>query len=361
MAVTAALIGGGAALGSGLLGMFRPQDKAAAAQAEISRQQLDLARENLTAQMANQGLANQRAVAGTSDSFGTTVRYDPVTNTWVTQEGALPQAADRSALQATILRNTKDMQDQELLNELAMRRAGMAQPIADTALRQLQNFRPQSYDELAGLLTQQGITAARATYDPLRNDVLRSVARTGSAAGPVLAELGRSEAQNLRNTLQQSLIDSLTQTTNINNARRQGLESAATTASGLATPQIGQTPIQGSNINLTTNQGTGTRAGQAAYTTASSAYGPNTATGAATAAGQLAAKYPGDATSGIDRAVSGLKDLSTSFNQGGAGYNLLQSLFKNPSSSGSWDTSVGSTLGGGDYQWGMTTPADNWS
>jgi len=326
-AITAALIGGGAALGSAGLGLLRPADQNAAIQAQVARQQLALARENLAAQMANQGLANQRAVAGTADSFGTTVHYDPITNTWITSEGALPMAADRSALQATILRNTKDMQDQELVNEMALRRAALAQPAADTALRNLQNFRPTSQNELAGLMTQQGIEAARATYDPLRNDVLRATQRTGTAAGPVLAELGRSEAQNLRNTLRQSLIDSITQTDAINNSRRQGLESAATTASALATPQIGQTPIQGSNINLTTNQGVGTRAGQAAYTTAGSAFGPNQALGGSNTAAALANQYPGPSTTAFDRAVSGLKDISTSFNQGGAGYNLINALY----------------------------------
>jgi hypothetical protein len=149
-----------------------------AEQNRLSQEQLDLSKANLTQQQIVQALINQRAIAGTRDSFGSSMQYDPATNTWMSKLGALPEAADRASMQASIEANTTDPARVRLANQEAMRNAALAQPYADTARRNLEGFRPKGQDELVGLLTQQATEAARQTYDPLRNDVLRSVQRT---------------------------------------------------------------------------------------------------------------------------------------------------------------------------------------
>lgn len=307
MAITAALIAGGASLAAAGIGAAtRGGGGGGGGTTGISQDELNFNKQQLAAQMQQQALANQRAVAGTQDSFGTTVKYDPYTNTWTTAEGALPQASDTAAMQSAITRNTTDLQQQELVNALAMRRAGLAAPAADAALRDLQSFRPMRQDELAGLLTQQATDAARATYDPLRADTLRAVARTGTAAAPVLAELGRSEAGNLRDSLRSALIDSMTQTNQINQQRQAGLENAAANTAALATPSIGQVGL----ANPATAQLGQLGAQRAAYAAGSTPRGSPNTTGTDAAYANLLKNQP-DPNFGTNQLVSGLKDLGT--------------------------------------------------
>ena len=326
MAITAALIGGAATLGAAGMGLARSGSGGAAQ--GISEAELQANKDALVQQLQQQALVNRRAVAGTQDAFGTTVKYDPYTNTWITDEGALPKAADTAALQAGITRNTTDLQQQELVNLLAMQRAAQAGPAADAAIRELSAFRPMRQDELAGLLTQQSTDAARASYDPLRADVLRSVARTGSAAGPVLAQLGKSEADNLRQSLRENLITAMTQTEGINQQRRQGLQSAATTAAGLATPQIGQTQIQSVNSPALSQLGQQ----RAIYAGGATPKG-NTGMGDLNSAYAALAGKQGDPNFGLNQAQTGLKELGSAFKEGGVGSTLLQKLFGGSSSS----------------------------
>lgn len=335
MALTAALIGGAATLGAAGLGAIGRSQGGGGAQG-VSLEELQFNKDQLAQQLQQQALANRRAVAGTQDSFGTTVRYDPATNTWITDEGALPKAADTSALQAGITRNTTDLQQQELVNLMAMRRAGQAGPLADAAIRELSAFRPMSQDELAGLLTQQSTDAARAAYDPLRSDVLRSVARTGSAAGPVLAQLGRSEADNLRTALRENLISAMTQTNQINQQRRQGLENAATNASALATPNIGQTQINQPNTPALSTLGQQ----RALYAAGNTPKGNPDVGGVNTAYSALGKTSATDPNFGLNQAQTGLKELGSFFGKGGQGTDILKGLFGSGGGSSSSNTNL---------------------
>ena len=319
MALIAALIGGAASLGAAGIGAMS-RGGGGGGQQGVSQDELNFNKQQLAAQMQQQALANQRAVAGTRDSFGTTVKYDPYTNTWTTDEGPLPQASDTAAQQSAITRNTTDLQQQELVNALAMRRAGLAAPAADAALRDLQSFRPMRQDELAGLLTQQSTDAARAAYDPLRADTLRAVARTGSAAGPVLAQLGKSEADNLRQSLRENLITAMTQTEGINQQRRAGLENAAANTNALATPSIGQVGL----ANPATAQLGQLGAQRAAYAAGSTPRGSPNTTGTDAAYAALRGSQ-GDPNFGVNQAVSGLKSLGT-FMGSNQGTKLVQGI-----------------------------------
>ena len=320
MAITAALIGGAATLGAaGLSAMGR---SGATPAQDTSWMQLQSDRDQLTAQMQQQALANRRAVAGTTDSFGTSVQYDPATNTWRTVYGQLPQQTETAADQASILKNTTDIMQQELANRDAIRRAQLAGPAADTAIRELTNTSPMSREALTGLLTQQAVTAQREAYDPLRADTLRSIARTGSAGGPVLAQLGRTEADSLRKSLIDAQLAGLQGADSINQTRQGNALSLAGGTSSLATPNLGQTQVQPSSIANTMGQVVAQRAGNAAYTTPKGYTQP----------GQLDAAYGnigktvGDPNFGVNQAISGLKDVSTFFGKGGGGQDLIKQI-----------------------------------
>ena len=328
-AITSALISGGLAAagtaGGGLLSMFS-NNAQAQRQAQLTQEQLDLDRQNQVQQQMVQALVNQRAVAGSADSMGTTQVYDPQTNTWKTTLGPLPQAATEAATRAGIQQNTVDRARQELINQVAARRAADAAPAADAAARDVASFRPMQGSELTGLLTDQGITAARQAYDPLRADVLRSTARTGTAAGPVLAELGRSEAQNLRNTLTDAQIQGLTGVENINQQRLGNLTSRAGTTAALATPSISPPPIAGDQTSNLLSQLTSQRAGSAGGTTAQGAFGANQAE---FGANQAAAGVKTASTDfGLQQAGAGLKDLGGLFAPKGAGSDLVSLLMQ---------------------------------
>ena len=239
-AAIASILGTGVTV-AGQLGRSnaQPQQKA-----PISESALQQASSNDQYQRALSALINQRSVAGTSDSFGSTLQYDPATNTWVSKLGALPQAEQTSASQAAIARNTTDLRQSQLANENAMRRASMAEPGYDTAVRNLQQFRPQSAEELGALLTQQGVTANNAVMRPIIADTLTQYGRANSNASVPLANLGRQSYDNLRDALISGRIGALQNTTSINNANRQGLESAATTSAGLSNPNLQFSGIQ---------------------------------------------------------------------------------------------------------------------
>jgi len=242
MAATAAAIIGALATTAGAAssiasqyGRGNPQGDARIA---IEQQQLQDARDNQAYQRMVAQMVNQRAVAGQTDSFGSSMEYDPGSNTWISKLGALPQAAQTAAEQAGISRNTTDMRQAQLANAIAARRATEAGPAADSARRALEAFRPMQSGELTGLLQQQATNAARETFDPLRQDTLRSFARSGSGVGDVLAKLGKSESSNLRDSLIDAQIKGMTGVDSINQGRRQGLEQSAANTATLANPQF---------------------------------------------------------------------------------------------------------------------------
>lgn len=341
------------ALASGAAGMASAGRSQAgiAEQNRISQEQLDAQKTNALQQQIVQAMINQRAVAGTQDSFGSSMRYDPATNTWISELGPLPQAADRAAMQAGIQANTVDPARVRLANEVAMRAAAEAQPYADQTRRDLQSFRPMGQDQLIGLLTNQATTAARATYDPLRNDVLRGVQRTGTAAGPVLSELGRGEAANLRNALRDAMITGMTTTDQINQGRRSSLENAAANARTLATPNLQNPNITGSAQGNTLASLMQQRSTNAPSSTAQGMYGANLASAGMNAGYNNVLSHMTDPNFGLNQTISGLKDIGTLFGKGGAGQEFLKSVggwFSGNDNSGYTDTERTAAANWGD-------------
>jgi hypothetical protein len=145
----------------------------------------------------------------------------------------------------------------------------------------------------------------------------------------VLAQLGLGEAQNLRNSLRDNLISAMTSTDQINQSKRAGLENAAVNAATLATPNLGTTSLTPSTNSSTLAQLVAQRAGNAAYTTAAGAAGPNNAANIAGAGFNAARSTVPDPNYGLNQGVSGLKDLSTFFGKGGQGGDLINQV-------GSW-------------------------
>lgn len=205
-------------------------------QADYGAAQLQDARNNEMYQRMVSAMVNQRSIAGSQDSWGSSVQYDPGSNTWRSQLGAEPEAADRASMQASIRQNTTQARMAELANEQAALRAARAGPAADAAQRQLADYRPMGRDDLVALLTRQGTTAANAAYTPIVQDTLRQYARTGVNAGPVLSDLGRTQADSLRKTLMDAQIAGMTGVDQVNESRRRGLADTATTAAAFASP-----------------------------------------------------------------------------------------------------------------------------
>lgn len=356
---TIAGVGAVANLASGLLGSAANNAQQQRAY-DLQVAQMQQAQQNEQYQRAVQAMVNQRAVAGTQDSFGTTTRYDPTTNSWVQTLGALPQAADTAAINANMVRNTTDLMQQELANRVSMQRAAAAGPAADTARWNLQNFRPMTADTLTGLMSQQGIEAARQAYDPLRADTLRAVARTGTAAGPVLRQLGLGEAQNLRNTLIDAQIQGLTNVAGINTANYNRLANAAGVTQQLATPTIGQGNLGQSSSDQLLAQLTANRAQWAPSSTAQGAYGSNMGTQIAGAQTGAAAGAVPNTNFGLQQVQSGLRDIGSFASNTGTGgmAQLMTALGLGGGSSGG---TVSSATGGTDYSsiYGPSFPSEN--
>lgn len=331
MALTAMAIAGGvsaaASAGSGIAGLFANNNQAER-QFQLQQDNLDLNKQNLTAQQMVQALVNQRAVAGTTDAFGSTTRYDPATNQWFSDLGPLPKAQQTSAIQAGITQNTTDRARIELANQVAAQRASEAAPMADAANRDLASYRPITGTDLTGLLTQQATIANREAYDPLRADVLRSTARTGTAAGPVMAQLGISEAQNLRNSLLDAQVQGMTNAGNINQQRLGNLTSRASTANQLATPNL-VTPQIASNdpTNTVQNQLLAAMAKQAGGTTAYGMAGPNAAANSLNSATTSAANAVPNSNLDVTKAQSALSQLGGATGSQNTQNALLAKLF----------------------------------
>lgn len=270
-------------------------------QADMSAAQLAQAQNNEQYQRMIESMIQQRSVAGTQDSFGSTMQYDPNTNTWTSKLGQLPFNAQTAADQAAIERNTTDARQAQLANEVAARRATQAGPVADTALREMQSFRPMGQDQLVGLLERQATNASNASFDPLRSDMLRSFQRSGTAAGPVLAALGKQQADTLRDSLIQAQIQGMTNVGSINQSKQQALAQNAGNAATLANPQFQYAGISPSDKSATMAQAIAARAQNAAIAPAYGAGPVNEATKLGQAAGtQAISRVPGQLNTGAD-------------------------------------------------------------
>ena len=243
-AAIATILGTAVQAGSTIAGTMGRRDTQAQAGNQYAANQLQDARNNDMYQRALSTLINQRSIAGSTDEYGSTMRYDPATNQWVSSLGAQPKAVQDASDLANISRNTTDLRQAQDANAEAVKRANLARPGADTAIRNLQTQRDMPASALVGLLQQRATDAARSTFDPLNADFLRQSQRTGTSAGSGLAALGKQEYDSLRDSLVDSQIKGLTGVDAINQGRRTSLENSATNNVMLATPQFQYPQIQ---------------------------------------------------------------------------------------------------------------------
>jgi hypothetical protein len=374
-AAVSALAGlGSAAINSSRSNGQAQQQSGLAANAQAS------AESNAQQQAMIQALINKRSTAGFQDSAGSSLRYDPTTNQWISALGKLPEQVQTSADQASVSRNTTDLRQAQDANAQSALRAARAGSYADTARRELENFRPMGHEQLIGLLGQQATNANNATYRPLVADTLRAFARTGTAAGPVLAQLGKGSADSLRDSLLDAQIKGMQGTEALNQSKRSvlggagignatspsavseeelakskrsGLLNNAQTASGLATPAFGYSQITPSTYASTMANLANQRATTASTAPAYGAAAKNEAEKMVQGAYGTQIKQTVDPNYGIAQTQSGLDSLSTAFGKGGTGRELVNAIksYTNadkPSTDYSWVSGMNKGFGSTD-------------
>ena len=283
-ATVAAIVGATAAAAGAGASIFGGGGSGNAQRMDYTAAQLAQAQNNAIQARINAAYTTRLGQAGYSDSQGNSYSYDPGTNSWVSTLGKLPAQVQTAADQAAISRNTTDLAQAQGANARADMNAARAQPLIDAAQRRLANFQPTTGSELGSLLGETAANANTTAYRPVIQDTLRTFARTGTSAGPVLADIGRRSSADLRQSLIDAQIQGMTQAGNINNQNRSGLATDLSSAITAGTPQFqypGIVPSTNSKDMLTA---LANRAGSAAY---SSALG-NQAITAADAQGQTA-------------------------------------------------------------------------
>jgi len=262
-AAIAGMIGTGVSVGTSLFG-----GKGTNQRTDIMEQQLADARQaQLAAQIAG-AQTSRLGRAGYSDSMGGGYEYDPATNTWTTKLGPEAQAAQSAADRASIERHTTDMRQAQGANARADRNAVAAQQMIDAARRRFGDFRPMDAEGLTADLTSRAVDANNQAYTPARQDLLRTITRTGSGGGDLLARQGEAQAGDLRKAMLDARIQALGSVDQINNSRRQGLASDLQTATAAGTPNFQYTNITPRTDNKDMLAALTTRANSAGYTSA---------------------------------------------------------------------------------------------
>jgi len=146
-------------------------------------------------------LGLQRSTAGSTDSEGNELYFDPATNTWKTKLGERPAEVQRASSDASVSRNTTDARQAQALNEEAIRRAHAATPGADEARRSVENFRPDSAGDITNLLVRNIVNSTNDTNAPMMQALLRNSARTGSAADSQVEAASRANADAVRRSI----------------------------------------------------------------------------------------------------------------------------------------------------------------
>lgn len=239
MAATIGAIGSLIGAGSGMLGgLFGGSSKAAKEKNDIDRASLAnaMAQQQFANQLSSIGL--QRSTSGYTDSQGNSYSYDPGTNSWKMTLGALPQQAQQAMYGASIQRNTQDMAQQALANEMAMRNAAQTQPLAEAARNALANFQPISGTQLGQMLGRQAQIGQQEAERPILSALASQGVRGNVATGPQMAELGKQQAESARDAQMQAVIQGMTQAGSVNQANLQALGSKYGALAQGGTPQL---------------------------------------------------------------------------------------------------------------------------
>ncbi len=353
-AAIAGIVGTGISAGKAL---FSGGGTAQNRQYELMLKQLEDSNANRTNAQIQGANINRLATAGYDDGQGGGMYYDPATGTWHSKLGAQQQAVQDAADRASIDRNTLDMQQARQANMRSDRNAIAAQPMIDAARRRMEGFRPIDAEGLTSDLTARAVDANNQAYTPMRQDLLRTITRTGSGGGDLVNNLGQGQAGDLRRAMLEARIQGLSSVDQINNQRRQGLASDLQTATAAGTPNFQYPGITPSTNNKDLLAAMGTRANSAGYTSALGLNAVNAAQGTAnTASGNV--KVP-ESFAGIDSLASGFDQLSKGLNSDTA-KGLYAKLFGGKSFdpagglSTTWGTS-GTGLGDQKYNFGGQT------
>jgi hypothetical protein len=224
----------GAALG--LVSSLMAGDGGAAQQQEISRNQLQQAQNSQAYTQALNAEAMRRSTAGSTDAQGNTIRYDPATNSWVSALGKAPAQIQGGINSATQLHNTVDVPQSVQNNAASSIMASLARRGMSGALNNLNSYQPKTQAEVQGALQDSSTRANQTVQAPIIADTLRQFARTGTAAGPVLAQLQRASSDSLSKEMSDNTIRAMTGAGEINSANRQALTVPITTLTAAGTP-----------------------------------------------------------------------------------------------------------------------------
>lgn len=339
-----AAIAGIASAGAGIYGTLSRNQQSAQQSSNINN---DALRNAIYAQMNSAGLnaeALKRSTAGYTDSSGTSQAYDPYTNTWKTTLGALPQQDTNASLLASIQRNTTDMRQAQGANAQSAGRALQSSDAADSALRGLRAFNPMSANGLTGALIERATTANRNAETPLIQDTLRQYARMGTSAAPVLSQLQRQSADNLRSSIIDSTIAGYQNAGGINAQNQKNLTDRYSTTMAGAQPQFQYPGINPNNTSNALAQLTAYRAGQSGQAATYAARNPMDAANSVTGAARNAASsvpssnFAGQQVTDLGKGVKNLTD---------SGIDAYQNLFGSSGQSasankdyGNWVTST---------------------
>lgn len=317
LAAIAAGVSAATAVGGTVVGSINSQN-AADQQAQIAGSNSQNSLNQQQYQAALNALAMQRATAGSVDGRGNTIAYDPATNTWKTTLSKGTQAVQNASDQASISRNTTDLATSQEANRNSMLDAIKARGAAGPALAAIQNFRPMSSGDLEGALQQTATTANRQAEDPIIADTLRSFARTGTAAGPVLTNMMRDNATSLRQTMLNDKIQSMTNVGQINNTNRAGLDNTYSTLRAASNPSLSYAPITPNNPTDALAAEMTQRASGASTPASQGAYSSTGATGQSSNSAQYAAQHPG--VSNLGASIVGTGDQLANLTKNGGSF-----------------------------------------
>jgi hypothetical protein len=258
----------------------------------------------------------RRSTSGYTDSEGNAVTYDPQTNTWKTTLGPSATRVQQASDNASVSRNTTDLRAAQRANANAAMQAVIARSSAEPARAAIENFRPMDAATLSGLLQDKTTQANRASQDPIIADTLRQFARTGTAAGPVLDTMMRTNAQGLRDTVRDNTISAMTSAPQVNQANLANLTGKYAALSAGSTPSLQFSQLSTQNPRDTLASLMASRAQGAGSAPASLAYATRDTgvTGGgrnlSSALSGLGSGSPAGLFSGINGATSGVNSAS---------------------------------------------------
>jgi hypothetical protein len=238
-----------AGLGLQAAGSASANNAQANAQYAIEQQRLAEARQNADYQRALTAMAQRQAQAGYTDASGSTIAYDPATNTWKTTLGPQAQAQNVASIAAQIARDTTDTRRAQQANEQELMRAAAARPSAEAARLRAEQFQPIQAADLAGLLETRAATAQNDALRSTLQTVLANAARTGTSAAPIVTSLQSNNADQLRKAIIDARIAAMTGADQINQQRQQGLNANVAATGGQTAPNLQYASPTGADPN----------------------------------------------------------------------------------------------------------------